>query len=369
MRCFISTIRFLAAALAAGLICVATSHAGHKPGHNQGGGGDTAAFILVDLTGLPAGSSLQSDAHAVSQADGAGQVLVAGNSYTQGEFRVTGWMVAGDGAMTGPVDLGGPDVDPGLLLDLNDSGIVVAGDHVIVPGDGACALPTMGGVEAAGHAINNLNEIVGSIVFDDGVTRQSFGALWVLDPDGIPGDPISLGGFLPYDVNDLGDMAGEWLGQPAIASIDAGGNLHVDQLGPLPGHTSGQANAISSDGTWVAGESRGADDTEAFLWSAGTGMVGLGRFGGVTSIANAVNNAGQVVGWTDTGGGKHSQTAFLWQNGTMFDLNSLTDTGGKIHLAQARDINDDSHVVGLMGISRPTSESHGFLLIPSDLSR
>ena len=94
-------------------------------------------------------------------------------------------------------------------------------------------------------------------------------------------------------------------------------------------------------------------------------MIGLGSLGGATSWALGVNNTGQVVGWSDTGGGKHSQAAFLWQSGQMVDLNSLADTGGQIHLQLAKDINDAGHVVGLMRISRTVSETHGFLLIPN----
>ena len=105
--------------------------------------------------------------------------------------------------------------------------------------------------------------------------------------------------------------------------------------------------------------------TEAFVWSENTGMIGLGTLGGATSRGLGVNNAGQVVGWSDTGGGKHSQAAFLWQAGQMLELNLLADTGGKIHLQLAKDINDAGHIVGLMDISRPVSETHGFLLIPN----
>jgi probable HAF family extracellular repeat protein len=43
-------------------------------------------------------------------------------------------------------------------------------------------------------------------------------------------------------------------------------------------------------------------------------MIGLGRFGGVSSEAYGVNNAGQVVGISSTNEGRYAQTAFLWKD-------------------------------------------------------
>ena len=65
-------------------------------------------------------------------------------------------------------------------------------------------------------------------------------------------------------------------------------------------------------------------------------MIGLGRFGSDTSWALEVNNAGEIVGSSDTGGGTHSQAAFLWQAGEMLDLNLLADTGGRIICSWAK---------------------------------
>ena len=64
-------------------------------------------------------------------------------------------------------------------------------------------------------------------------------------------------------------------------------------------------------------------------------------------------------------GGRYSQAAVLWENGMVFDLNTLTDAGNKTHLVNAKAINDAGHIVGIMHISRPVSEAHGYLLIPN----
>jgi len=358
--------RWIAIGVAIGLVCSSQALA-KKPDKPPGGGNEAAPYVLVDLLGLPEGSSLQSDAQAVSQSDEAGGVFVAGNSRTAGEFHPVLWGVDGDGSFTEPLDLGAPTHPNDYReVSVNDAGVVVTGGgHVFVPGLGMQELPRLGGVSAGARAVNNLGLIVGGITFDDGTTRGTFGAMWVL-ADGVPGDPIILGGFWPYDISDTGVMAGNDMGLAAIAWLDAQGNLQVDYLGVLPGYDRAEAEAISTNGGWVAGHCRIIDGPwEAFVWSETTGMIGLGRFGGSISVAWGVNNAGQAVGYSDTGGGRSSQAAFLWQDGMMLDLNSLADTGGKNHLQLAKDINNAGHIVGLMCIWRPVSESHGFLLIPN----
>jgi probable HAF family extracellular repeat protein len=272
-----------------------------------------ASYTLVDLLGIPGGNFLQSEAHAVSQPDQAGSVFVAGNSYVAGAFYPVRWAVASNGSLTGPLDLGGPPIY--VMTDVNDAGVVVtASGHVFVPGLPMQELPRLGAVDAHASAVNNLGQIAGWLVFDDGTTREAVGALWELDGNGVPGDPDLLGDFLAYDISDTGVMAGEIEVEAvaAIAWFDANG-LQVQPLGALPGYAWSKAEAISANGVWVAGACRNGP-WEAFVWSEATGMIGLGRFGGVSSEAYGVNNAGQVVGISSTNEGRYAQTAFLWKD-------------------------------------------------------
>ena len=86
----------------------------------------------------------------------------------------------------------------------------------------------------------------------------------------------------------------------------------------------------------------------AFLWQGGK-AIDLGTLGGKESEAVAINDRGQIVGWSKTGDDFYAYHAFLWQRGTMTDLGAL---GGSDSAAMA--INDRGQVVG-------RSNEHAFL--------
>ncbi|GAA4737231.1 hypothetical protein [Phytohabitans rumicis] len=101
---------------------------------------------------------------------------------------------------------------------------------------------------------------------------------------------------------------------------------------------------VGSSDTWASDGSIGP--THAVVWSpAGSGYgrpQDLGTLGGLVSKAYAVNDLGEVVGWShDTGG---APRAFLWSSA----LGGMTDLGGLPGAisCQAFDINDRSQVVG-----------------------
>src|SRR5262245_44852383 len=67
-------------------------------------------------------------------------------------------------------------------------------------------------------------------------------------------------------------------------------------LGFLGGGTSSQASALSDDGTTVVGWGTSSSaPNEAFVWTAGGGIQGLGTNGLRSSFAEAVSGDGSVV--------------------------------------------------------------------------
>src|SRR5436309_1136980 len=82
----------------------------------------------------------------------------------------------------------------------------------------------------------------------------------------------------------------------------------------------------------------------AFFWSPASGMFDLGTLGGPDSMANGISNSGQVVGWSLTSSDVNRfPHAFSWtQAGGMVDLGML---GGGLNSA-AFAVNDLGQVVG-----------------------
>ena len=111
----------------------------------------------------------------------------------------------------------------------------------------------------------------------------------------------------------------------------------VTDLGVFPTGTNSRAFGINTFGD-VAGESDkdGAFYTRAVLWIDGVmfDLTGLGISG---AAANAVNNAGQVVGYSDAIG----LNAFLWSDDSLTELPVPLSC-----CSQARDINANGQIVG-----------------------
>jgi probable HAF family extracellular repeat protein len=98
----------------------------------------------------------------------------------------------------------------------------------------------------------------------------------------------------------------------------------------------------------------------------------LGHLSDCYSLAFTINSQGQIVGGTFScaDGGTHSR-AFLWENGTMVDLDTLVSAGSPLRLVEAVTINDRGEIAGNgvpPGVARKDfgTLGHAFLLIPCD---
>lgn len=123
----------------------------------------------------------------------------------------------------------------------------------------------------------------------------------------------------------------------------------VRNLGSLGGGST-SPNALNEAGQVVGYSYTSAGDAHAFLWTNGV-MRDLGTLGApfvsgqVLSNATGINAAGQVVGWGPTSDDMiGSQRAFLWENGRMTRLTSL----GQVY-SLATGIDNLGRVVGQFG--------------------
>ena len=247
------------------------------------------------------------------------------------------------------------------------------------PARGAVDLPDLPGGDtyARATAINKAGQVTGFSMGSSG----AHAVLWtrgnVMDLGDLPG---GFGGFDGSDgvgLNDRGDVVG---GSPTNSGNRAflwTPKQGMVNLGVLPGFTfSSGATDINKLGQVVGYSGASPTVLHAFLWTAADGMVDLGELPGGQEfgIAQAINDRGQVVGQSAVAelvGGGYSR-AVLWENGSIYDLNTLVDLSdplnGRLLLTQARGINEQGQIVGCAS-NLVEGRTIGFLLTPTDVQR
>jgi len=116
----------------------------------------------------------------------------------------------------------------------------------------------------------------------------------------------------------------------------------------------------------VTGQSDLKDDKtgHAFLWQYGR-MKDLGTLpGDYGSDGDGINDEGQVVGgsWNEA---QTVESAIIWHNGVMTDLNTLIPPHSPLYLVEATGtINDQGWIAGI-ATQISTGNIHAFLLIPT----
>ncbi|HLY01625.1 MAG TPA: hypothetical protein VKR56_03925, partial [Candidatus Cybelea sp.] len=84
--------------------------------------------------------------------------------------------------------------------------------------------------------------------------------------------------------------------------------------------------------------------THTFLWQSGT-MSDLGALpGDIDSFAGGINDAGQVVGESCDASG--NCRGYLWQNGSMIDLNTVIAPSKDLNLLFASNVNNRGEITG-----------------------
>lgn len=151
-----------------------------------------------------------------------------------------------------------------------------------------------------------------------------------------------------------GRMAALWAALHAALCVPA---ASFRGLGDLPGGAfASWAAAVSADGRVVVGQSKSAKGSEAFRWTAETGMVGLGDLAGgiFYSDATAVSGDGTVIVGTSSSG--LGGEAFRWTAKT--GMVGLGDLPGGSFSSGARAVSADGSVVVGFGSSTPSGAYH-----------
>ncbi len=160
---------------------------------------------------------------------------------------------------------------------INNAGQFTGGsspsNHAFISTNGVVTdLGTLGGANSAGVAINNSGQVAGNSATAQGATH----------------------GFL-YSNGTMTD------------------------IGTLGGRSGSQVNGINSTGQ-IVGTSYSGVDQRAFVYSGGV-MTDLGTLGGATSHALGINNAGTIIGFSDT-------TVTYVIHGFEYSGGVMTDLGG-----------------------------------------
>ena len=250
--------------------------------------------------------------------------------------------------------------------------------------------PFPGGFSSYATSVNNLGQVVGWA--ENGVADptcvnlgnniyqvlQFRAAIW--QPDGtmqelppLPGDSTSAA----TAINDLGQVVG--ISGDCFIAVGFSSARHAVlwqngvpiDLGNIGGDAWNTPTAINNHGTIIgfANTAPGLAKTfQAFIWTAAGGMKSLGTLpGDFRSEALGINEMGQIVGLSrgnppPAGNAPFLIRAFLWQNGTMTDINSLAVSGSP-YLLFAGDIDQQGHIVG-EALDINTFDAPGFIATP-----
>jgi probable HAF family extracellular repeat protein len=175
-------------------------------------------------------------------------------------------------------------------------------------------LVALDALESSAAAINNAGTVAGALTFADGSSRA------FIHSNGAMTELVTLGGRFSY------------------------------------------ASAINDAGQVVGGSSFAGDSTSAaFLFSQGQ-MTSLGTLGGAGSNAYGINNFGEIVGQSLVDDSFSDASAFLYENGTMYNLNSLISANSGWMLQSAFALNDSEQIVG-EGLN-PQGFAHAYVLAP-----
>jgi probable HAF family extracellular repeat protein len=227
------------------------------------------------------------------------------------------------------------------------------------------ALPTLGGNNGFATGANNWRQIVGwaeNTVHDSTCeppqVLQFRPVVWGPERNQIRELPLFPGDTsgAATAINDRGQVVGisgicdQAVGRLTAAHAVLWDNGTVTNIGDLGAGYWNTPMAINQRGDVVGFAGQPGDfegnRVRAFFWSKSEGIKSLGTLPGhVYSQANAINNNGQIVGFSCDAAFLDCR-AVLWEEGEMTDLNDLREPGYTNLLINGQDINEFGVITG-----------------------
>lgn len=194
------------------------------------------------------------------------------------------------------------------------------------------------GVSAA--AVSNRGVVVGAVVAGD---AGNGAAIWKRGQPTLLAD-LGPSGSRPYAINDRGQVAGYSIDDIEARAVVWNGTVPTILRAPVgSGQAPMTATAINDRGQ-AAGNTFPYNElqSQAVKW-VGTVGVFLDRLGANVSVASGINNSGDVVGYIEGPNGSGTREPVVWHGTKPTILGVLLPT---ICCNQASAINDAGQVVG-----------------------
>jgi probable HAF family extracellular repeat protein len=253
----------------------------------------------------------------------------------------------------------------GLASGLNDSGQIAGtlnGQATMWSGTAPTTLQSLvEGEESHATGINNAGQVIGW----SGSQSEQVPVIW----NGTTPTSLQLSSGRAMAINNNAQVVGEanfGTGSELVSHAflwEGGAVLDLGTVGPDRPFSIAQS---INDAGQVVGFSFAPDfgNHAAFTWENGV-MTPLAGFEGGTDALD-INNHGQIVGQFGAPFGGDQSLAVLWDAGDMYDLNSFldpqqVDDGWALFFASS--INDQGQIIGF-AFNHVTSASGAFLLTP-----
>lgn len=210
-------------------------------------------------------------------------------------------------------------------------------------------LGTFGGPAAVVYALNDLGQVAGTA--STGPTTPYHAFRWSRQTGLVDLNRPGAGNSIATDINNKGQVVGVARFPGALRDTAFRWSPHTGMvnLGALGPQSTSVALAINDPGTAVgwSDEAQGPRLTQVTKWPAGGGgPIPLNDFPSIASLAEDINNAGQIVGSAAFDAGLSDQ-AFIWTR--QGGLQGLGTTPS--YLSWADRINEKGLVIGELFVS------------------